>query len=135
MYHTIGLCQSNPDTDMCWRNVGNLSMRTLMATIRVGEVRLECYVVDLNTPSGTCFVSVDICPINVNLHECSYAPFRKSGNVWAFDLWRNYHSHHARRLRVTTFAFSKEMHFVWAMIWVHNPGLEFVLFVFHVAFG
>src|ERR1700730_2395282 len=67
-------------------------------------------------------------------------PWGLLSNVWlsvttSVDPWRNYYSHHARISWGATFTFSKEMHFVWAMIWVHNPGLEFVLFVFHVAFG
>jgi hypothetical protein len=76
-----------------------------MAMIRVGEVRLECYVVDPNTPPEIRFASVDTCPININLHERSCAPFRNSGNVWAFRPQRNYHSRHARGLQETTIAF------------------------------
>ena len=92
-----------------------------MATIRVGEVRLECYVVDLNTPSGTHFVSVDIRPINVNLHECSYAPFRQVGSVWVLGPLRNYHSHRAQVRQVTTTAFWQEIHCRRAMVMVPNP--------------
>jgi hypothetical protein len=45
-HRTKGLNQSNPDTDIFWTIVGNLSRMALMEEFRVAKGRSECYVVD-----------------------------------------------------------------------------------------
>ena len=131
--HTRSSSQSNPDTDMCQRFVGNLSTMPWKAEIRVGEFQWECYVFDWDTLWGTRSASADPCLIKRNLHEQLYAPFQQFWNAWVFGPCRNYHCW-ALVLQETMLVFSKEICCVREQVRVANPWPEHVWFFSLVGF-